>query len=110
MPIQEPATFPHEVTFELVQKHESYIEFSVSYRLEYNQWTAEGIGWVSNGLPAYYLHSLKLNNFPAARHYESKAQFVEQELSLKFQSSELEVPVLMNIKQQFSCLRRRKKR
>ena len=93
---------PDKLVFELVLHHDDYIEFRVSYYLEYNQWTAEGIGWISNGTPAYYLRSLKLNNFPAARHYEKKAKLIEQELSLKFQNQELENFALLNIRQQFS--------
>lgn len=93
---------PHKLVFELIQQHEDYIEFTVSYYLDYNLWTAIGIGWVSNNLPAYYLRSLKLNNFPAGRHYEAKANIQLQELSLKFQNEVLEELTLANIRNQFN--------
>lgn len=93
---------PHKLVFDLVRHHEDYIEFSVTYFLEHNQWSAEGIGWMSGGNPAYYLRNLMLNNFPAARHYEKKASLVERELSLKFQNQVLEDLVLINIRKQFS--------
>lgn len=99
---QEFLDTPYKLIFELTHHHEDYIEFRVSYYQGYNQWAAEGIGWMSKNHPTYYLRSLKLNNFPAGRHYEKTARIVEQALSLKFQNEVLEDLVLVNIKKQFS--------
>jgi hypothetical protein len=96
---------PHKLIFELVLHHDDYIEFSVSYYLEYNLWTAAGIGWISNGTPTYYLNSLKLNKFRAGMHYTEKATIHQQDLSLKFQNNVIESLTLINIQEQFSCCR-----
>jgi hypothetical protein len=106
----EQTTNSLDLVFELVLHHDDYIEFSVAYNLEYNRWAAEGMGWMRNGDPAYYLRSLKLNNFPAARHYESKAKLVEQESSLKFQNTVIEDIVLANVRLQFERPRKQFKR
>lgn len=83
--------------FDLVQHHDDYIEFSVSYRLEYNRWTAEGIGWISQSMPNYYLRILKLNNWPAASHYNDKANISLHEQSIKFRCETLDRLTLANI-------------
>ena len=92
---------PHKLVFDLIKHHSDYIEFSVSYYLEYNLWTAIGIGWMSNNAPVYYLSCLKLNKFPAGIHYSEKANIHLQDLSLKFQNNILEDLTLINIKNQF---------
>lgn len=101
---------PHKLVFDLIQHHGDYVEFYVSYYLDYNLWTAVGIGWMSNNTPAYYLSSLKLNNFPAGNHYNKKANIHLQELSLKFQNDVLEDLALTNIRNQLlgTCKRARR--
>jgi len=75
--------------FNLVQHQGDYIEFFVTYRLEYNRWAAEGIGWLAYDTAHYYLRSLKLNDWPAASHYNNKANMGLDRQSLIFQSDAL---------------------
>ena len=91
--------------FDLVQHHGDYIEFSVSYRLEYNQWTAEGIGWVAKGIPNYYLRFLKLNNWPAASHYNAKANIALHKQSMRFQCEPLDRLTLAKVTHHLKRLR-----
>ena len=100
----------HKPVFELIKHHgDDYIEFNVSYYLDYNLWTAHGMGWVSNDTPAYYLNSLKLNKFLAGSHYNEKANIHLQDLSLKFQNTDIENFTLFNIRKHFSRTRTRLK-
>lgn len=91
--------------FDLVRHHGDYIEFAVSYRLEYNRWTAEGIGWIARSLANYYLGILKLNNWPAASHYNDKANIGLLEQSMKFRCETLDRLTLANITQHLQRLR-----
>lgn len=83
--------------FDLVQHHGDYIEFFVSYRIEYNRWAAEGIGWLVHDTAHYYLRTLKLNNWPAASHYNEKANLGLDRQSLIFHSDTLDQLTIANI-------------
>ena len=83
--------------FDLIRHHGDYIEFSLSYRIEYNKWSAEGIGWVSESIPLYYLRTLRLNNYPAASHYNKKAKIGLYAQSVIFQSKSLDRLLLAQI-------------
>jgi hypothetical protein len=93
---------PDRYLFEVVRHHDDYIEFSVSYYFDYNLWTETGIGWISRNVPFYYLSSLKLNQWPAAGHYNRQANLGLQNQSLKFRNEQLEQLTLGHIRDHFS--------
>jgi hypothetical protein len=76
--------------FNLIRHHGDYIEFSVSFKIEYNKWTAEGIGWLTQSRTNYYIRVLKLNNWPAGSHYNKKAKIALRRQSYKFHSDMLD--------------------
>jgi hypothetical protein len=83
--------------FDLVRHHGDYVEFSVSFKIEYNKWTAEGIGWITHKGTSYYLRFLKLNNWPAGNHYNKKAKITLRRQSYKFNSETLDRLAITNI-------------
>jgi hypothetical protein len=86
-----------DIQFDLIQHHGDYIEFSVSFKIEYNKWTAEGIGWITHKSTNYYLRLLKLNNWPAGSHYNKKAKIALSRQSYKFNSKTLDRLTTANI-------------
>lgn len=94
--------------FALIQHHKDYLEFSVSYQMEWNFWTTEGIAWVSESATNYYLRSLHLNKWPAASLHHHKAGITLKQHSMKFQCQTLEDLTLSNINRHWHQRRLRK--
>ena len=93
---------PKNQFFQLVNNLNDYIEFIVSYHIGENHWVVDGIGWLSNGSPSYYLHHLRLNCFTAAGVYYGKALIVEQDSSLRFGNKVLDELALSRVHQIFN--------
>lgn len=92
---------PTKLTFDLIQHHDGYMEFRVTYQVGSDKWMVEGIGWLSEKRPNYYLRDLYLNNRQAgSKHYHQDALLVEQDSSLKFNHQVLEDLALVHIRKQ----------
>lgn len=86
-----------EFEFAVVAQHADYLEFSINYKLEYNLWSAEGIGWLSQNALNYYLRSLSLNRWPAVIRYIKTAGIQLNQNSMKFEFPELERLTLLQL-------------
>lgn len=89
---------PQKLVFQLINTNTDYIEFVVSYVIKEDKWRIDGIGWIQEGNPTYYLRRLRLDGVPAnAAVYAKKALLMKKKMSYRFNCSSLDELTLFNI-------------
>jgi len=87
--------------FQLINSHEEYIEFVVSYTLGQDYCIASGIGWMNEVSSKYYLWRLRSNGNLAEESFYKKAQLVSKNSSYKFKNEKLDILTVTSIESIF---------
>lgn len=92
---------PESLSFQLVNTNAEYIEFVVCYEIADEKWSIDGIGWIHEGKPNYYLRLLRLNKALAEESFYRRALIGKKGQSYMFKNKALQELTLSNISQLF---------
>lgn len=92
---------PESLSFQLINTNAEYIEFVVYYEMAGEHWSIDGIGWMHEGKPSYYLRLLRLNKALAEDSFYKRALIAKKGQSYMFKNKDLQELTLSNISQIF---------